>query len=308
MGSIAQQAESAHYADFAPAANGSLSRARWRSEQSAATAGIIGNPHRAIFTGLSTKGQGHRVTLHMLLNCDLGESYGSWTMGLDEQVMPHIDQANIACGFHGGDPLTMQRTLALAKTHGVEVGAHPAYPDLVGFGRRSMKLSHDELVATLLYQVAAIDGMAASAGLALAYVKPHGALYNDMMAQDAVRASVMTAVASYHKPLRLVLQATPEADAHRQEAAKYQLEVTFEAFADRRYADDGKLTPRSQPGAVLDREAMLQQVVHLARTGTVVTAGGNELTLQADTLCVHGDNPEGVAAIQAIRTLLAEPA
>ncbi|HDY82666.1 MAG TPA: LamB/YcsF family protein, partial [Halieaceae bacterium] len=114
----------------------------------------------------------------MLLNCDLGESYGSWTMGLDAEVMPHIDQANIACGFHGGDPLTIRKTLALAAEHRVNIGAHPAYPDLVGFGRRPMNLNADEIIANLHYQVAALEGMASSQGLALDYIKPHGALYN----------------------------------------------------------------------------------------------------------------------------------
>src|SRR5690554_2594442 len=122
----------------------------------------------------------------MQLNCDLGESYDSWTMGIDAAVMPHIHQANIACGFHGGDPLTIRKTLALAAEHGVAVGAHPAYPDLVGFGRRSMDLSSEEIIATLLYQIAALDGMSASEGLQLTYVKPHGALYNDMMAKAEV--------------------------------------------------------------------------------------------------------------------------
>ena len=154
----------------------------------------------------------------MLLNCDLGESYGSWTMGMDAAVMPHIDQANIACGFHGGDPLTIRNTLALAAQHGVTVGAHPAYPDLVGFGRRSMHLSADEIIASVHYQVAALDGMACSQGLQLAYVKPHGALYNDMMANATVRDAIMRALASYHRPLALMLQATSAADDHRQEA------------------------------------------------------------------------------------------
>ena len=144
----------------------------------------------------------------MLLNCDLGESYGSWTMGLDAEVMPHIDQASIACGFHGGDPVTMRRTLALAARCGVAVGAHPSYPDLVGFGRRSMNLSAEEIIASLHYQVAALEGMALGQGLALSYVKPHGALYNDMMAKPEVRAAIMQALADYHRPLPLMLQAT----------------------------------------------------------------------------------------------------
>ncbi len=171
----------------------------------------------------------------MLLNCDLGESYGSWTMGHDEEVMPHIDQANVACGFHGGDPLTMRKTLRLAAEHGVKVGAHPAYPDLVGFGRRPMNLTADEIVANLQYQVAALEGMAASQGLHVEYVKPHGALYNDMMAKDDVRAAVMEAVASYHRPIALMLQATPDANAHRDEAAAHGISLLFEAFADRCY-------------------------------------------------------------------------
>ena len=240
----------------------------------------------------------------MLLNCDLGESYGSWSMGMDEQVMPHIDQANIACGFHGGDPLTISKTLRLAIKHDVRVGAHPAYPDLVGFGRRSMKLSSDELIAAVLYQVAALDGMATSAGTTLDYVKPHGALYNDMMANQPVREAIMDAMANYHRPLLLVLQATPEADLHREDATTRGLEITFEAFADRCYDDDGKLLARSKPGAVHNRKKMLAQVQQLKDQGTVTTVSGNTLLVQADTLCVHGDNIEGVQAIEAIRALV----
>ena len=240
----------------------------------------------------------------MLLNCDLGESYGSWRMGLDEEVMPYLDQANVACGFHGGDPVTMEKTLALAARHGVSVGAHPAYPDLVGFGRRSMALSPDELRATLLYQVAAIDGMAATAGVALDYVKPHGALYNDMMANDGVRATVMDALRRYPRRLRLMLQATPDAGRHRDEAAAHGLELWFEAFADRCYTDDGRLLSRREPGAVHDRQRMLAQVDELAGEGTVTTVSGKRLRLDVDTLCVHGDNAEGVAAIREIRERL----
>jgi UPF0271 protein len=132
----------------------------------------------------------------MLLNCDLGESFGSWTMGQDARAMTHIDQANIACGFHAGDPLVIKRTLALAKQHEVMVGAHPAYPDLVGFGRRSMHCSSQEITAFMHYQIAALEGMAACQGLRLSYVKPHGALYNDMMSKDSVRQAIMQAVSS----------------------------------------------------------------------------------------------------------------
>ena len=240
----------------------------------------------------------------MLLNCDLGESYGSWTMGLDEEVMPHIDQANVACGFHGGDPLTMRKTLQLAAEHGVKVGAHPAYPDLVGFGRRPMNLTADEIVANMQYQVAALEGMAASQWLHVEYVKPHGALYNDMMAKEEVRAAIMEAVASYHRPIALMLQATPDADAHCEEAAAHGISLLFEAFADRCYDDDGRLLSRRKPGAVHTREKMLEQVAQLSKNGTVTTVSCTTMTLAADTLCVHGDNMEGVQAIREIRALV----
>ena len=240
----------------------------------------------------------------MLLNCDLGESYGSWTMGLDAAVMPHIDQANIACGFHGGDPLTIRNTLSLAAEHGVSVGAHPAYPDLVGFGRRSMQLSTEEIIASLHYQVAALEGMAATLGLGLAYVKPHGALYNDMMADNAVRAAIMQAMAAYHRALPLMLQATPQAHEHRREASELGISLLFEAFADRCYDDDGKLLSRRLAGAVHDRNRMLAQVRQLREEGSVTTQSGKTIHLQVDTLCVHGDNQEGVEAIEAIRALV----
>lgn len=241
----------------------------------------------------------------MKLNCDLGESFGSWKMGLDEQVMPFLDQANIACGFHAGDPVWMSKTLALAAANDVEVGAHPGYPDLVGFGRRSMNCSHDEIIGLMQYQMAALDGMAQSQGLQMTYVKPHGALYNDMMSNAKVRASIMQAVASFYKPVRLVLQATPESILHREEAKVAGIEVSFEAFADRCYDDDGRLLSRTKPGAVHNRERMLAQVQQLVSEGTVTSVSGQTLTLDADTLCVHGDNEEGVRAIAAIRELIA---
>ena len=238
------------------------------------------------------------------LNCDLGESFGAWTMGLDADVMPYIDQANIATGFHAGDPLVIQSTLRLAKAHGVTVGAHPAYPDLVGFGRRSMVCSRDEIIAKIHYQVAALDGMASVAGLELRYVKPHGALYNDMMAKAEVRNAILEALAEYHRPLALMMQATPEVESHRKEADLAGVEVWFEAFADRCYADDGKLLSRRLEGAVHTRDRMLKQVEQLCSKGTVTTISGIELELAADTLCVHGDNADGVAAIRDIRALV----
>jgi len=190
----------------------------------------------------------------MKLNCDLGESFGAWTMGLDSEVMPYIDQANIACGFHGGDPLVMQKTLTLAKQHQVAVGAHPSYPDLVGFGRRSIACSTEEIIALIHYQVAALDGMASAQELSIEYVKPHGALYNDMMKKPKVFEAILTALVKYPKNLALMLQATPEIENYKAQASKLGVTVYSEAFADRCYDDEGRLLSRSEPGAVLNNQ------------------------------------------------------
>lgn len=243
----------------------------------------------------------------MKLNCDLGESFGAWSVGLDAQVMPLIDQANIACGFHAGDPTVLVNTLTLAKKYQVEIGAHPSYDDKQGFGRRSVKMQAEELKHLIWYQIAAVDGVAKSLELELSYVKPHGALYNDMMASPALLETVMQAVASYHKPLKLMVLATGFASEHRLLAQRYQLELLFEAFADRRYKSDGSLTARSQAGSVLDHQAALAQVAQLLQSGTVHSDTGEQVAILADTLCVHGDNPAAVALVQSIRQLLAKP-
>jgi UPF0271 protein len=240
----------------------------------------------------------------LLLNCDLGESFGAWKMGLDDQVMPFIDQANIACGFHAGDPVVIKKTLLAAKRNNVVVGAHPSYPDITGFGRRSMKIPPMELIALLQYQIAALTGMASNLGIEVAYVKPHGALYNDMMADGHIRSAVMEAIAECHQPLAFMLQATPDAETHREEAKAFGIEVLFEAFADRCYDDNGALLSRTKEGAVHSKEKMLEQVIQLQQQGTVTTVSGHSLPLQADSLCVHGDNLAGVQAIEEIRQLI----
>ncbi len=225
-------------------------------------------------------------------------------MGLDKEVMPFIDQANIACGFHAGDPVTIQNTLGLAAKYEVSITAHPSYPDLVGFGRRSMKLDQVELYSTIQYQIAALDGMASCQNLSVTSVKPHGALYNDMMADDKIRKTVMEAVAQYHRPLNLVLLSTAENEAHIREADKQHLELMFEAFADRAYTDSGKLVSRKEPNAVHSYVKMLDQVRQLCENGTVTTANDISLPLKCDTLCVHGDNMTAVEAIREIRKIV----
>lgn len=239
----------------------------------------------------------------MKLNCDLGESFGAWQMGLDNDVMPHIDMANIACGFHAGDSNVMAHTLKLAKQHNVMIGAHPSYPDKQGFGRRSMSMSVAELTQCLHYQIAALDGMAKVQGLTLSYVKPHGALYNDMMTNQQLLTTVMGAVASYPANLKLMILATADAKLHQTMAHHLGLTLIFEAFADRQYTDQGQLVPRSIVGSVHNKDALLAQVKQLLASNSVTTQSGKSLTLVADSVCVHGDNTQGIAIIEEIKAL-----
>ncbi|SFU06414.1 UPF0271 protein [Pseudoalteromonas sp. DSM 26666] len=239
----------------------------------------------------------------MKLNCDLGESFGAWKMGLDDQVMPHIDMANIACGFHAGDPSVMANTLKLAKQHNVMIGAHPSYPDKQGFGRRSMNLSVAELTQFLHYQIAALDGMAKAQGLTLRYVKPHGALYNDMMKHQPLLSAVMGAVASYPADLKLMILATADAKHYHTMARHLGLTLVLEAFADRLYTDQGHLVARNIAGSVHDKAALLAQVKQLLASNSVTTQSGKSLKLNADSICVHGDNAQGVALIEDIKAL-----
>jgi UPF0271 protein len=235
------------------------------------------------------------------LNCDLGESFGAWQMGSDDLIMPYIDMANIACGFHAGDPSVIKRTLSLACKHDVEIGAHPSYPDLQGFGRRSMKLSEQEIIDMLHYQIAALDGLAQIEGTSLSYVKPHGALYNDMMQHEHIFNAVATAVASYPKALKLMILGTSDNSVQQQIAASLNLTLLYEGFADRRYLPSGALTPRSQHGAVLSEQESLAQVVQLVTSKSVTSHCGRQIPLKLDTLCVHGDNPAAIELVKKIK-------
>lgn len=243
----------------------------------------------------------------MLLNCDIGESYGAWTMGLDTQVMPYIDQANIACGFHAGDPQVMSDTVRLALEHGVTLGAHPAYPDLQGFGRRSMAFSADEIHTMMLYQVGALAQIVAAQGGSLSYVKPHGALYNDMMRNETILRAVLDALARSPQTLALMAMTTADNQHLKQVCAQYDVALLLEAFADRGYDSAGYLAPRNQPGAVHHNTAkIVQQALTFARGQPIHSMEGKPLILEADTLCVHGDNLDSVAAVRAIRDALKE--
>lgn len=236
------------------------------------------------------------------LNCDLGESYGAWRMGDDAALLAVISSANIACGFHGGDPDIMQRTVALAVEHGVAIGAHVSLPDLQGFGRREMAVTPDETYTLTLYQIGALHAFAKAAGTRLRHVKPHGALYN-MAARDlALATAIAHAVRDFSPQLRLVgLAGSALIDA----GLEAGLPVAAEAFADRRYRADGSLQPRREANAVIAETAdAVAQAIAIAREGKVQAVDGSVVALHADTLCLHGDNPHAVEASHRLRLAL----
>ncbi|MBK8460014.1 MAG: LamB/YcsF family protein [Micropruina sp.] len=236
------------------------------------------------------------------LNADLGESFGAWRMGDDAAMLPLVTSANIACGFHAGDPLTLRRTVAAAAELGVRIGAHVSYRDLVGFGRRFIDLPADELTADVLYQLGALAGMCRVAGTELAFVKPHGALYNAIVSHHGQASAVVEAIIAFDPGLPVL--GLP-GSTFLTLAAEAGLRPVSEAFADRGYRADGTLVPRREPGAVLsDPDLIAARVLRLVVEGALTAADGTELQLSADSICVHGDSPDAVAVARAIRTRL----
>jgi UPF0271 protein len=238
------------------------------------------------------------------LNCDLGESFGAYTIGNDEALLPLLTSANIACGYHAGDPQVMARTVRLAAQHGVAVGAHPGFPDLAGFGRRAMQLSPEEIENCVLYQVGALAAFARAAGVPLVHVKPHGALYNLAAGDPAIAAAIARGAASFSRDLILVGLANSAAMAEAAQAAG--LRFAAEAFADRVYNPDGTLQSRRIAGSLItDPARAAAQAVRIARDGLVLAHDGTHVAIHADTLCLHGDNPAALANAQAVRQALA---
>lgn len=239
----------------------------------------------------------------MKLNCDMGESFGQWNMGNDELVMPHIDLANIACGFHASDPQVMNKTVQLAIKHDVTIGAHPSYPDKQGFGRRSIAMRPDEITNLVIYQIGALKGMCLSHNTDVNYVKPHGALYNDMINDLSIFEAIVDAVSCFNIPLMTL--ATADNQPYLDIADKYEVPLLFEAFADRRYLASGHLAPRSYQGSVLTtKEDIVSQVQQIAVYKKVRTIDGFLIPIEADTICVHGDNEQGIALIKNIKQQL----
>ena len=236
------------------------------------------------------------------LNADLGESFGAWTMGDDDALLGVVTSANVACGFHAGDPRTMRRTAAKAAERGVRVGAHVSYRDLAGFGRRFVDVEPEDLAADVLYQIGALEAACRAAGSRVAYVKPHGALYNAIVRHAGQAAAVVDALRSYDPSLPLLGLPGGAAESLAREAG---VPTVAEAFADRAYTPSGTLVARGQPGAVLtDPEQVAGRMLRLVTTGEVVAVDGSVLTVRAESICVHGDSPHAVEMARAVRATL----
>ncbi|UJF34440.1 LamB/YcsF family protein [Paenibacillus hexagrammi] len=240
--------------------------------------------------------------LHIDLNCDMGEGFGAYRLGRDEELLDYVSSANIACGFHAGDPGTMRRTVELCVRKGVAIGAHPGLPDLQGFGRRELAISAEEAYELTLYQLGALQAFAHAAGGRVSHVKPHGALYHMAAKRHDLAAAIAAAVASVSA--ELTLYGPPGSELLRAGAAA-GLRTASEAFADRTYRRDGSLTPREQPGALLESAAAAAaQVERLVREGSVLSLEGEEVSLRAETICIHGDGAHAVEFARDIRSLL----
>ena len=239
------------------------------------------------------------------LNSDVGESFGNYKLGLDEDVIPLISSANIACGFHAGDPAVMRHTVTIAKENGVAIGAHPGFPDLVGFGRRYLDASLEEIKDLVTYQIGALQAFAAAQGVKLQHVKPHGALYTMAVKNAAIWEAVAEAIAAVDS--RLILFVLAGTDRQNLEAvgARHGIRIAFEFFGDRAYNSDGSLVSRKESGSVIhDGDMVAEKVLKMVQEGRVVCKDGSEIELTADTICVHGDNPSALSLVRKIREAL----
>ena len=239
------------------------------------------------------------------LNCDMGESFGAYTLGMDEAVIRHITSANVACGWHAGDPLVMDRTVKLAVDHGVGVGAHPGYPDLNGFGRRSMDCAPEEIRNYVTYQIGALQAFCRVHGTRLRHVKPHGALYLTAVVNEDVAQAVAEAIVGVDSDLKYVALAGAKGEMMTRIGREVGLKVVYEAFPDRAYTAEGNLVSRRLPGAVIkDPDLVAQRALSMAKEGSVKAEDGTIIPLAVQTLCVHGDNPSAVELVKGIRKAL----
>ena len=235
----------------------------------------------------------------------MGESFGAYKLGMDEAVIQHISSANIACAWHAGDPEVMNRTVAMAVENGVGVGAHPGYPDMLGFGRRNMDCTAEELRNYLVYQIGALQAFCAVHGAKLQHVKPHGALYLTAVENEAVARAVAEAIVSVNPDLLYVALAGAKGELMTRIGREVGLKVVYEAFPDRAYSPEGTLVSRRQPGAVVkDPQAVSERALQMVEEGNVIAVDGTTIEIEAQTLCVHGDNPKAVDLVRSIRETL----
>jgi UPF0271 protein len=241
------------------------------------------------------------------INCDMGESFGAYKLGLDEEVIKYITSANIACGYHAGDPLVMEQTISLAKNHGVSVGAHPGFPDLMGFGRRNIDATLPEIKGYVIYQIGALQAFAKAHGLRVEHVKPHGALYLMAVEDEKISEVIVEAIANVDKDLIFVALAGSKGEKMTKIGERIGLRVAYEAFPDRAYTPEGTLVSRRQPGAVIkDPDEVARRALMMAKEGKVVAIDGTEIPFRPETLCVHGDTPGAVNLVEKIRQTLTE--
>lgn len=239
------------------------------------------------------------------INADAGESFGPWPMGADERLFPSLTSVNMACGFHAGDPVTMLSTAKLAQELGVAVGAHPGFPDLVGFGRRDLAMSPDEVHASVLYQLGALAGVLSAQGMTLHHVKAHGALHHQMAGNEETSRAVARAIRDFDPELPFVVLGGPGGSVMRKAAEEYGLRVVREAFPDRAYLANGQLAPRSVANAlVLDPAVAAERAVQMVTGAEIPALDGGTTRLEAETLCIHGDNPQAPDIASAVRDAL----
>lgn len=236
------------------------------------------------------------------LNSDLGEGFGNYTLGMDEEILKYVSSANVACGWHAGDPMVMEKTVALAKRFGTAIGAHPGFPDREGFGRRNMAVSPEEAKAYMKYQLGALLAFAQSQGMRIQHVKPHGALYNMAAVDEKLAAALCEAV--YDVDPNIIFMGLAGSKMISA-AEKTGLRAASEVFADRAYQDDGTLVSRRLPGSVIqDQELAIRRTVRMVKEGRVTSLQGKDIPIRADSICVHGDNPKALEFVKAIREAL----
>ncbi len=240
--------------------------------------------------------------LRVDLNCDLGESFGNYKLGLDEEVIKYISSANVACGFHASDPLVMAKTVKIAKDAGVAVGAHPGFPDLVGFGRRNMNVLPAELKAMVVYQIGALKAFCDSNKIKMQHVKPHGAMYNMAAKDEKLAVAIAEGIAEVDDSLILLGLSGSEM---LKAAQKTGLKAKKEVFADRAYEEDGTLVARTKPGSMItDENLAIERVLGMIKNGSVKAITGKEIAIEADSICVHGDSPKALDFVKKIRAAL----